>query len=38
VVIIGVVVKVAEGGEEGTLLGLSLFEVLLKRLLVESSL
>ena len=38
-VIIGVVVKVAKGGEEGALLGLGLLAVLLlKRLLVESSL
>jgi hypothetical protein len=37
-VIIDVVVEVAEGGEEGTLLGLVLLEVLLlERLLVKSS-
>jgi len=38
-VVVGVVVEVAKGGEEGTLLGLGLLEVLLlERLLVESSL
>jgi hypothetical protein len=38
-VIVGVVVEVTEGGEEGALLGLGLLEVLLlERLLVESSL
>ena len=39
VVVIRVVVKDTEGGEEGALLGLGLLEVhLLERLLVESSL
>jgi hypothetical protein len=37
-VVIDVVVEVAEGSEEGTLLGLGLLEVLLERLLVKSSL
>ena len=38
-IVVGVVVEVAEGGEEGVLLGLGLLEVyLLERLLVESSL
>jgi hypothetical protein len=37
-IIVGVVVEVAEGGEEGMLLGLGLLEILLQRLLVESSL
>jgi hypothetical protein len=38
-VIVGVVVEVTEGGEEGTHLGLGLLEVLLlERLLIESSL
>ena len=39
VVIVGVIIKVAEGGKEGALLGLGLLEVhLLERLLVKSSL
>jgi hypothetical protein len=38
-VIVGVIVEVVEGGEDGMLLGLGLLEVLLlQRLLVESSL
>ena len=38
-VVVGVIVKVAKGGEESALLGLGLVEVhLLERLLVESSL
>jgi len=38
-VVVGVVVEVAKGGEEGALLGLSILEVLLlERLLIESSL
>jgi hypothetical protein len=36
-VVIGVIVKVTEGGEEGTLLGLGFLKVLLlERLLIES--